>query len=475
MPTTSTYLLSARLPVERLDADPTRFNIWGSGRIDNTRRIDPTKKTYVITHGLLNTGGNPGNNFTPNSWISEMADSIRAKDPTANIVITEWDSRSVVGYAWSPISVQGVASQLADFLSGNNVNPANTTLIGHSLGSHISGLASERLGGNINTVIALDPAGPIYEILPVGLRLSPSSANRVVAIHTSKLFGYDFPIGHQDIYVNPTALFHPGANNAIDNHGYATTLFNELLQGKNINGLTLDFLLRRDGVFVADTIGNNRIAAWPKPLPFIASDYFWDLLRRQYITPKNKPVAPVVVDQIRERRIEQVKTDLDTIGQLLVDGKISLDTWQDETARALRKLHIEQAILARGGSDRMTKADYLAVGRNLKEEYKYLRNFAQELADGKITEAEFKARLKLYAGRSRRSYAVMERQNYKDDGYVYMQRFLDRIAVHCQECVRYAAEGVQPIGKLPLPTEQCRCGGNCKCTVRYYRNLGEAG
>ena len=464
------------LPTTRLDADPTRFNVWGDGRFDNTRPLNKRAKTYVLTHGYNSTGGNPGNNFTPNAWLVEMASSIRAKDPTANIIITDWDGRNPVSYAWSPFSVQKVAGELANFLQGNGIKPNNTTLIGHSLGAHISGLASENLGGQVKTVIGLDPAGPIFEALPPSMRLNPNSGKRVVAIHTSRFFGYDLPTGTTDIYVNPNSLFQPGAWNAIENHGYAHRLFNDLLQGQNYGGLNLDFILgRKTGIYTADTYEGTPITKEPNFLPIIASDFWWNFPRGQYVTPERKPVKNAELDRLREQRIEQTKIELDALSAQLINGKINLETWQLEVAKLLRKLHVEQAILARGGADRMRKEDYLAVGRNLKEEYRYLRKLAQDVADGKLTEAEFRARVRLYAGRSRRSYSAMRQQNSKDDGYLYMQRFLDRIAVHCTECIALAAKGTQPIGSLPLPTEQCRCGGNCKCTVKYYRTYQEAG
>lgn len=59
-----------------------------------------------------------------------------------------------------------VGYQLAMFLYTLNnhvgINYANMTLIGHSMGAHIAGIAGNKLGGVVGKIYGLDPAGPHF-------------------------------------------------------------------------------------------------------------------------------------------------------------------------------------------------------------------------------------------------------------------------------------------------------------------------
>ena len=63
------------------------------------------------------------------------------------------------------------------------VDPGQVQLIGHSLGSHIMGYAGERIA-NLGRITGLDPAEPYFQWLPAHIRLDPTDAKFVEAIHT---------------------------------------------------------------------------------------------------------------------------------------------------------------------------------------------------------------------------------------------------------------------------------------------------
>jgi hypothetical protein len=151
----------------------------------------------------------------------------------------------------------------------------------------------------------------------------------------------------------------------------------------------------------------------------------------------------------------------------LVQGKIGLVRWQRDMRQTLKNAHLRHAIMAKGGVNQMTPEDYLAVGRNLKQEYRYLRLFARDIRDGKVSEAQFMARSQMYAQKARSSGEIMRSRVAKQAGLQYMQRFLYGGDRSCPDCVKYAGQGKVLIGELPLPTEQCQCRANCKCRVEY--------
>lgn len=84
------------------------------------------------------------------------------------------------------------------------------TLCGHSLGGQICGFAGAYLKGGVKTIIALDPAGPLFTIpLDVGIenRLDPTDAQFVQAIYTScGTMGMQISSGHANYYTNGGAL-----------------------------------------------------------------------------------------------------------------------------------------------------------------------------------------------------------------------------------------------------------------------------
>lgn len=239
------------------------FNNWDNSGFNNSRPIDTSDPTYVIVHGYLSTGGNPGNNFTPQPWMSEMAQNIRDLEGNdANILVVDWqDGANTFYYPAAADRVDDVGVQVADYLLSQGVNPADTTLIGHSLGAHLMGEVGEELrerSGEVDLLIGLNPAGPEFEggwfssPKPTDDRLDPSDAHRVVAFHTSRILGYDDPLADLDVYVNWDDWFQPGSWNFVDNHSYAHTLYNDLLEGNQ-------FPQNNGTIFSLSTVENDSI------------------------------------------------------------------------------------------------------------------------------------------------------------------------------------------------------------------------
>jgi hypothetical protein len=184
---------------------------------------------------------------------------------------------------------------------------------------------------------------------------------------------------------------------------------------------------------------------------------------------------------LQERNIELIGNNIQSLGDLLIQDQISLKSWQESTMQALKTLRLHQLVLAKGGLAQTFAVDYLAVGRDLKSDYTYLRQFAEDIQRGytigkdgqqrPMTIARFQQRLNLYAKKGRTSFEQGVQARQLDQGDQYMYRTLGFTDRHCADCVRYQAAGVVSIGALPLPGENCQCGGNCRCSVVYVRSL----
>lgn len=136
-------------------------------------------------------------------WISRMSRDI-AMWTDSNACVVDWFKLSTIEYTIAAKNVNKVGAYVGEFLiSLQNIIPLNrVSIVGHSLGAHIAGAAGARTGGKIDAIFGIDPAHPLFTMLPVrpeSERLDPSDAIFVQVIHTtSGTFGSPRNLGHQD-------------------------------------------------------------------------------------------------------------------------------------------------------------------------------------------------------------------------------------------------------------------------------------
>ena len=215
------------------------FSLLGT----NSFNTSPTASNYFVTHGYQSSADA--------AWVSDISDAIKGFDSQANVILVDWeDGANPSGlfgfdYAQAAGNTFEVGQQLGELLSALPVNPEGVQLIGHSLGAHVSGVAGDYYedltGHDLGVIVGMDPAGPGFEgpdffngfsTPALGERLDATDAERVVAYHTSTILGYDDPLGDLDLYVNPDDLLQPGQSSFVGNHGYAHTLYTQLLNGQ---------------------------------------------------------------------------------------------------------------------------------------------------------------------------------------------------------------------------------------------------
>lgn len=165
-------------------------------------------------------------------------------------------------------------------------------------------------------------------------------------------------------------------------------------------------------------------------------------------------------------------------------GEIAPAVWAVQMREEVKAAHLQQIALAKGGWDRLTQQDYGRVGAAVKAIYPKIAGSAADVQAGTVSEAQLRTRLTDYAGSARRLYYQAEReQRPAAEGMVSLERrYLDPSAQHCEDCLDYAARGWQPAGSLPVPGQDCECGGHCRCSIVYRdvpaeeagRMIGEA-
>lgn len=195
-------------------------------------------------------------------------------------------------------------------------------------------------------------------------------------------------------------------------------------------------------------------------------DYTYNPETRKYTSSSGKEITQSEVQSLILKRIEAIALELQDIGRSLVNGDIDLGSWQRQTAEKLKILHAQQFLLGVGGLLNIEFDDYLVLARKVKEQYKYLREFAIAVKKGEVSPTKILYRLGLYPKAAKGTYYLGYRQSAKRNQKAYGFRKLGD-AEHCPDCIKYEAMGILPIDDLILPTEKCQCAINCKCSIIY--------
>lgn len=137
----------------------------------------------------------------------------------------------------------------------------------------------------------------------------------------------------------------------------------------------------------------------------------------------------------------------------------------------IKNEYITQYLLGIGGREQMTPSDWGTIGRMLRDQYHpYLDGFIQDIADGKLTEAQIQARFRMYIDSAHQAYEKAAQKTARKAGFTEERWILDAEAEHCDDCVAYAGQEWQPIGTFPDPGDgSTTCLTNCRC-YKIFRN-----
>jgi hypothetical protein len=199
------------------------------------------------------------------------------------------------------------------------------------------------------------------------------------------------------------------------------------------------------------------------------AEWSYDQNSGRYRDEKGRFLSREAVERLVDKRIDKLDASLRRFTRMLIDGSITLDQWQGSVRESLKAAHIQAAIVGHGGRAGMGSAEYGRIGQRLREEYAYLQRFVSDLLSNRLSAPMALARIGLYAQSVRGSYWQGAELRQQRQGYSLMRRILDSQAQHCEDCLRYAGQGIVSIGTLPLPGQRCECGARCRCSVRYYR------
>lgn len=176
-----------------------------------------------------------------------------------------------------------------------------------------------------------------------------------------------------------------------------------------------------------------------------------------------------------EALMDTSAVNMNALTQSLIDGNISLASWQSSMMSEIKSAHVAASALANGGWSSMGPVEWGATGQMIREQYDYLRNFASQIADGtQPLDGRCLVRSDLYGSASNTTYSAMRTRLLTADGFEEEKRVLEDVIDACDDCIEYANEGWQPIGTLPEPGNDSVCLKRCRCE-KVYRRVDDSG
>lgn len=183
-----------------------------------------------------------------------------------------------------------------------------------------------------------------------------------------------------------------------------------------------------------------------------------------------KIVSRATITEGLEAMLDASAVNMNTLTQSLIDGGISLKDWQAGMMTEIKNTHIASAALSNGGWEQMTPSDWGYTGSLIKEQYKYLDNYAKDISNGtQALDGRALVRSDLYADAANGTYWEVNKRSMLADGYDEGRRVLEAGSDHCDDCEEYASEGWMLIDEIPeIGNSQCLT--RCRCEIEYRRS-----
>lgn len=184
---------------------------------------------------------------------------------------------------------------------------------------------------------------------------------------------------------------------------------------------------------------------------------------RQPFTTGNRGITPRNLVKARDVGIAANVPAADALALRLSTGEITVQAWTSGMRELIKQTYTQQYMLSRGGVNAMTQADWGQLGAALRDQYRHLDQFAQEIASGKLSPAQIQARARLYVNSATQAFergkasshglrlpaypgdgSTQCRTNCKcrwsiaDRGAFWECRWMLGVAEHCPDCVTYA-------------------------------------
>jgi len=127
------------------------------------------------------------------------------------------------------------------------------------------------------------------------------------------------------------------------------------------------------------------------------SPWQWDDSAKRYRdTTTGRFISQRKAVTLRDYFIEARKSDMDGLTRQLLEHNITVQQWVLEMRQQVKDTYIAEYMLARGGRNNMTQADWGRLGGMLRDQYGYVNRFAQDIDAGKVSGGQIQTRARMY-------------------------------------------------------------------------------
>ncbi len=204
-----------------------------------------------------------------------------------------------------------------------------------------------------------------------------------------------------------------------------------------------------------------------KPDTTQISRYAYAVKPRRYVElSSGRYVAAKAVRSAADDIIDTQTVKIKEIASKYVAGSINLAEWQLQTAAIVKSTHVAMALAANGGYANTSNADLGFIAGKVKEQYKYLRDFALQIKKGQQPlDGTLASRSALYIQSARGTYEAVVSRAASNGGATQEKSMLGP-SDHCSDCIGEATKGWSPIDSL-IPIGERICKANCRCSFSY--------
>lgn len=197
------------------------------------------------------------------------------------------------------------------------------------------------------------------------------------------------------------------------------------------------------------------------------TDYQWDATARRFRAPNGRFLPDSAILQELDGYIASKAERMAALSHQLQGGSLDLAAWQEQMHLEIKALHINASELAHGGRAQMSQADFGRTGRILRDQYAFLRDWANDIASGAApTDGRLPARSTLYADAARATFEGVRARDQRSAG-VRFERNVLHASESCAGCIAENGRGWVEIGSLVPPGSRLPCRVRCRCSVTY--------
>lgn len=160
----------------------------------------------------------------------------------------------------------------------------------------------------------------------------------------------------------------------------------------------------------------------------------------------------------------------DTMARLaerLRTGQLTPEGFAGAMWGEIKLANVATAMAAHGGRAALSKADWLAVARDVKAEYRYLGQWTVDIASGKVPlDGRLATRAALYGQNAISGYETARLRAAAHDGTAREVRNVLGSHESCAGCSAAQRLGWVPLDQMSRPGSR-DCVSNCRCTLIY--------